>query len=312
MRKLPMLLLIFFALFLVFDFVVIPNTIVVERTVVITAKKEALYRLMVKDNQWLKSIDSTRADMNSPEFSYHSKQYKITYKTIASIIIQLKNKDSALTTSLSFIPHEPDSTYLLWQTSLASGTNPITRFKNYLLSRSIGNDFSSILQRLKNYVPNNDDVYGIKVEKMEVNDSILVASSSNVKSFPTISYIYGQFNKLRLYVQNNSGNITGPPMLNISTGDSINYLVRVALPVDKELAGTNEIKYKRMMNKGKILKVRVKGGYDAINKAYTSLVSYVNDYHFVSPAISFQSLITDRSKVANPDEWITDIYYPVM
>ncbi len=312
MRKLLLAILVFFVLFLLFDFVVIPNTIQVERSTVVTAKKEGLYRMMVKDNHWINSIDSSRTDLNSNEFTYHSRQFKISYKTLSSLIIQIKNKDSLLNSSLSFIPHEPDSTYILWQTSIPASNNPITRFKNYLLSRSIGNDLSGVLQKLKNSIRSNDSVYGITVQKLEVNDSILISSSSNTKTFPSINDIYSQINKLKNYVQANSGNITGAAMLNISTGDSINYLVRVALPVDKELPGTSEIKYKRMMNKGKILKVRVKGGYNEINKAYTALVNYVNDYHYVSPAISFQSLITDRSKVTNPDEWITDIYYPVM
>ena len=38
----------------------------------------------------------------------------------------------------------------------------------------------------------------------------------------------------------------------------------------------------------------------------------MDDYHLTSPAISFQSLVTDRQVEKDSLKWITKIYYPIM
>ena len=65
------------------------------------------------------------------------------------------------------------------------------------------------------------------------------------------------------------------------------------------------------MAPGKILVTEVKGGPHAIQVAYAQYEKYLQDYHRISPAIPFESLITER--IAEPDtgKWVTRIYYPV-
>jgi hypothetical protein len=105
---------------------------------------------------------------------------------------------------------------------------------------------------------------------------------------------------------------TGFPMLNIYKTDSVNYLTRVAIPVDKKLPSSGNISYKWMLGGGNILVTDVRGGPFSIDSAFQQLEYYVHDYNRTSPAIPFQSLVTDRSKVPDTTKWITRLYYPVM
>jgi hypothetical protein len=101
-------------------------------------------------------------------------------------------------------------------------------------------------------------------------------------------------------------------MLNIETADSINYHVRVALPISKVLSTSGEILEKRMPGQGNILVTEFKGGIDAANKAFAQIENYANDYQRVAPAIPFYSLVTDRLAEPDSSKWITKIYFPVM
>ena len=62
---------------------------------------------------------------------------------------------------------------------------------------------------------------------------------------------------------------------------------------------------------GNILKAEVTGGLDRVKEGETELANYVDDYHKLSPAIPFQSLVTDRISQADSTKWITRLYYPI-
>jgi hypothetical protein len=63
---------------------------------------------------------------------------------------------------------------------------------------------------------------------------------------------------------------------------------------------------------GDILVTEVRGGPHHIKKGLQQLEYYLNDYQRTSPAIPFESLITDRSIQPDTAQWVTRIYYPVI
>jgi hypothetical protein len=62
---------------------------------------------------------------------------------------------------------------------------------------------------------------------------------------------------------------------------------------------------------GNILVAEVKGGPYTVTNAFNSLHDYVTDHDLQSPAIPFQSLITNRLQQPDSTKWITKIYYPI-
>jgi hypothetical protein len=63
---------------------------------------------------------------------------------------------------------------------------------------------------------------------------------------------------------------------------------------------------------GKILVAEVKGGEQRVREAAANLQNYVDDYKLKSPAIPFESLVTDRTKETDTSKWITKLYYPIL
>ncbi|MBC7872958.1 MAG: GyrI-like domain-containing protein, partial [Ferruginibacter sp.] len=133
-----------------------------------------------------------------------------------------------------------------------------------------------------------------------------------MKGHPTINDIYGLVDELNAYIKQKGAAGTGNPMLNIFTKDSITYLLKVAIPVNKKLPPSGNMSYRWMLGGGNILITSVKGGDDEIQKAFFQIQQYISDYKRVAPAIPFQSLVTDRRNEPDSSKWITWIYYPVM
>ena len=62
---------------------------------------------------------------------------------------------------------------------------------------------------------------------------------------------------------------------------------------------------------GNILTGEVKGGVYVVTQAEQELKNFVTDFRRMSPAIPYQSLITNRMQETDTAKWITRLYYPI-
>ena len=83
-----------------------------------------------------------------------------------------------------------------------------------------------------------------------------------------------------------------------------------AIPVNKYIPTNKNFLFKRMVP-GKILVTEVIGGVNTTANALKELELYITDRHLQSPAIPFESLVTDRSKQPDTSKWVTKVYYPI-
>ena len=62
---------------------------------------------------------------------------------------------------------------------------------------------------------------------------------------------------------------------------------------------------------GNILVSEIKGGDYSAREALREMHQFMTDNNMSSPAIPFQSLVTNRMEEPDTLKWITKIYYPV-
>jgi hypothetical protein len=55
----------------------------------------------------------------------------------------------------------------------------------------------------------------------------------------------------------------------------------------------------------------VKGGLFSVINGEEELTYYLSDYKKNSPAIPFQSLVTNRLLEIDTSKWVTKLYYPI-
>lgn len=195
-----------------------------------------------------------------------------------------------------------------WKGGLEATNNPVTRIKNYFLAIGVKKNISEILQNAKTFLENNERVYGLRIIQQQVKDTILVSTKIISNGYPSTAEIYNLVKDLRGYIFSNGGTETNSPMLNV-TKDSM-YNIMVAIPISTAIPATEKFLLKRMVP-GKILVAEVKGGTYTANEALKQLTLYMIDNQLTSPAIPFQSLVTERSKEPDTTKWITKIYFPV-
>ena len=92
--------------------------------------------------------------------------------------------------------------------------------------------------------------------------------------------------------------------------DSGLYKTQVAVPVNVVIPQNKLYLIKRMVP-GKILVGQVTGGTYTAAEAIKQMGIFMSDNNFSSPAIPFESLVTNRMQEPDTSRWVTKIYYPV-
>jgi hypothetical protein len=300
MKKWFVVLLAFLVLLLACLYIFIPGTVSIQEQKAFSGNAHILYRVVMNAQAPFWKQDN--------KLSYNGRQYRIVDQKLNSLIIDI----DGIPSQLNFISAEADSVTFTWQMRIPMPVSPFSRVSSYNSVKGLKKDIDTLLAQMQAYGANADRVYGRHIEEAHVRDSILLFTYGETEGYPSIPYIYRLIDELKAYTASQSANITGPSMLHITTDDSVHFLTKVALPVDKRLKSFGKISYKWMLGGGNILVTDVHGGPWAIQQAYMELDKYADDHQRVAPAIPFESLLTDRLQEKDTSKWVTRIYYPVM
>lgn len=311
MKKLFISILIILILAIASIYIFIPNIISIHESCFINANREGISRKLFKENDWsILFPNSQKQPDPNPVFLYNNSNYSISEERRGEIFID--NTKLKASTLLLAVSKTTDTTQVFWSGLIPTSYNPVKRLQVFLASKKLKTDIDSLLTKIQSYFSKIENVYGYNIKESLVVDSLLVSTYATSQNYPSVQFSYNLIERLKNYIAEHGAKETGFPMLNISTNDSIHYLTKVAIPVNKALPNSGNISFKQMLGGGNILVVDVNGGPFSINNAFHAMQNYINDYHLSAPAIPFLSLITDRMKEADTAKWVTKIYYPVM
>ena len=261
--------------------------------------------------------DSTKWGMWWPGKKITESNYEFANKTfnirdiiLPGIAATIDNNGDSVKAFFQVSRLTADSTIFQWGFTYAYSSNPIKRIQQYFGLQNLKTDLKNFITAVEPYFEKEENIYGMRVEQQKVKDSSLISMKQTFDHYPTTEDVYRMVNTLKEYVQKKKGEQTNPPMLNIFPVTETSYEVMVAIPTRWDLPEEGNFKLKKMVL-GNILVGEVQGGLSTIMKAEKQMANYVFDYGKASPAIPFQSLITDRSIETDSSKWITRLNYPI-
>ena len=200
---------------------------------------------------------------------------------------------------------------LVWNPTSVSSPTLTKKILHPFSNNHLRDNVRLMLDSLKNYFSNSKNIYGFKVNIVKVTDPHLISIKRTYAQYPTTTEIYTTIKKLEIYATINGAKKTNAPMMNVHQSESGNALdVMIALPVDSPLNAIGEFLPKFMIQ-GALLEAEVKGGAANVEKYLAQFGYFLTDYKLSAPAIPYQSLISDRTKILDSNLWITKIYQPV-
>ncbi len=309
MKKILIVLTVIIVVVLLFAYLFIPSSIIVSSQKKIICPTVAINRLLEKKENLAKYLmldkknDSIFSHDNITNTIVRANQFGVSLLSnideynLRGIIITI---GSNVDTSIVQMQYEP----------ILCSNNPFSRIVSYFKARALKSQADYILSSLKSFAENVKNVYGFYVVKTKVKDSVYIFTEATFNHYPTNGNVDSLINKLRNYVAKNNGIESDFPMLNINTENKKDFTAMVAIPLKNSLPITTDIKIKRMFL-GNLLTAKIVGGQSTIANAEGAFKNYVTDFGFVSPAIPYQSLETDRVKEADSNKWITTLKYPI-
>jgi hypothetical protein len=310
MKKFLLITSVFVALVIIGSYLFIPAKIHFRKSMYVKTSPNSATRFLLDEKAWHNWWPSKQLNAKDSVFFYKTFEYLVNWKMISGDSIQIKTNNGQINSLINIIPINKDSTGFQWEGESIAEKNIFKRVRNYFTQKKIQNNANEIFISLKNYLENEENVYGIKIEHKMVVDTLLISTKKNFSNYPTTVEVYEMINNLTQYINLNNVTQTNPPMLHV-VQDSGMFKTMVALPINKLIMNTDKFVIKKMIA-GKILIAETKGGSANAEASIKKLELYMDDYHIMSPAISFQSLVTDRSKESDSTKWVTKLYYPIM
>lgn len=311
MKKIITTLLIILAIATAFIYILIPTTLIIASTTTINVTENGYRKFVIDDSSdWQKWWPGKEVMNQHESFIFNNYQYTVINKSInvAEVFI-IKNKDT-LQSKLIFVPLKLDSMEVIWKTSFASGKNPLKRLQQYKMAKEIKTNFSDLLNHLKKFLENKETIYSFNIQRTKVKDSILLSTKFTTNNYPAIPEIYKSINDLKTAIAAKNARETGYPMLHVRVLNSSQFETMVAIPINKEIITDYKFSIKKMIL-GNLLVTDVKGGSTALQRAYNALDTYIIDYRLTSPAMPFESLITNRFTEPDTSKWQSKVYYPI-
>jgi hypothetical protein len=302
MKKGLALVLLALCLFLGAIYIFIPSNIVISKVTTIGCTLGGAYRYLARDNNW----GTFWKEKNDNAYGYI-----ITGKLTNGAQILIKKNDFELPSTIELFAKDPDSVVLDWHCSMVSGINPVKRILRYSQAVDIKKNMDAITENLERFLDRPENVYGIKISRSSITDTLLVAARYDTPSYPTTREVYEFLKPVKEYIQSQAAHETGYPMLNISRLNGSLFQTMVAIPVNKDLAGKGAI-FSRRMIPGNFMVAEITGGTFTINQALDQMQHYFDDYRKTSMAIPFQTMVTDRITQPDTSKWVTKIFAPVM
>ncbi len=302
-----LLLLLILALATVYIF--IPANISINNNITVTTTDADVFQFLTHQKEWKKWWPGTAT--SDFEYQYRKHLYTIKQFNNDDVILTVANPKLELNTQLSFIATDADKVKLTWSSVETVGLNPIDRFNTYVQMNRIKNDMNEVLLHFKYFLEDDRNIYQMDVRITKVKDATILATNIVTQQYPEMNKVYELVGKLKQEIRKQHVAETGAPMLNVHQIDLKKYQVMVGIPITKAVKPATGMLINKMVLGGNLLETSIKGGLNTTQNAFNQLEKYKKDHKLISPAMPYESLVTDRSKEKDTSKWVTKIYYPI-
>jgi len=312
MKKWLLIVVALIVLFFIGGYLLLPGEVTGSNLRTFNCNINSVNRYLFDESRWSKwwpgEIVPDRTTGKSV-FTYKGFQYHITEQKYNALDVQTTGDGLTAEGTLFFIPAKEDTILTEWKYSLKTGGNLAARWHLSAATKKLNDNVVAIMAAMKNFLDKPENVYGMRIDQKIVSDTILVTTNFSTPGYPSTAAIYDHINAIKAYMMVHHALQTDAPMLHIKQ-DSGLFKTQVAVPVNIEIPGNETFPLKRMVP-GRILVAQVTGGITAANEGMDQLQNYVTDFGYSTPAIPFQSLVTNRIEQPDSSKWVTKLYYPI-
>lgn len=274
----------------------------------VTCNNDAAMRVILNESKWQNWWPGEKTTDSA--YTSNGVHYKISKILLNGFNLSAYNNTDTVKINFQVEPVGLDSSYFSWTFSQQMPVSPLKKINSYFNANKVISNIETLALEFKKHFDKEENVYGMKVQMDKVKDSTMISMKSTFNHYPSTGEIYAMINAVKEYIKVKKGEETDYPMLNIHSESPGSFETMVAVPTKAPIPSEGKFLVKRMIL-GNILAGEIKGGVTTIMEGEKNLAFYVTDHHKLSPAIPYQSLISNRLLEPDSTKWITRLYFPV-
>jgi hypothetical protein len=314
MKRILLLIFVLIILCLVAVYSLIPAHITISNAALTNTIQKNIAGCLRDDSSWKKWWPGARSvESRADHFAYQDYSYKLVQPFTDGAEIQLNKGEKKFQSRIFVLPRGKDSSWVDWQTAVATTYSPFQRVAYWLEAKKIKDNIQDVLDSLVDFASSTTNIYGYPILRTTFTDTILAATKFSTNTYPTTDLIYKAIDQLRTRIKDEGAQEKDSPMLNVQQTDSNRFQTMIAICVNKGIKNDEDIFVSNMVPmKDRFLKTEVTGGPVSISNAHEAVKKYMEDRFLSAPAIPFEILLTDRRAVADTLKWKTIIFHPSM
>jgi effector-binding domain-containing protein len=138
----------------------------------------------------------------------------------------------------------------------------------------------------------------------------MLSVREKIKNAEIKSKIGEMFGQLWMYMEKNKIVVAGPPFVVYHEFDSENCDMESGFPTLKEEKGEGNIRSSQVPG-GRCVMAVHEGPYDTIMATYERIQNYMRQHDLVPKQMMWERYMNDPATVKDPNELVTEIYWPI-
>lgn len=291
-------------------FILLPEKPVIAQDLSIDTSDVIAAKFLTTKTGWDKWWPGNK--IGDTQYGFQDTKIMIDKMTNGSTHLKLQKDNLTFSGEISYFADAEGSIKFKWDAVDETNTRFLSRLTNFFKTRKAENQAAEILLSLKHFLEDERNAYGYKIYLNHAKDTVLLVSACTYPAYPSLQVVYNTVETLKQQADSQGVKQTNFPMLNVTQTDEHEYQVNVALPINKRIIPFQKTSINNIPGGGNLLVADVRGGQNTVNSALAQMKIYMKDHRLVSPAMPFQSLITNRLAQKDTSKWITKIYYPIL
>ncbi|MES2062647.1 MAG: hypothetical protein V4456_12050 [Bacteroidota bacterium] len=304
---------IFGFLFLAFVSVyfIIPQKIQVTRVVEVDATDINVSKFLVNKRPWPKWWPGKHVAADSSSYSYKNISFTLQKNTNSEIHVLITQGDIELNSVITYATTGEGMCDVTWFAEMQSSLNPFERVAEYFKIKQIAKNIDAVLANFKKFIQADINVYGMTFTISKIQHPIVLATTLTTNDYPTAGIIYNKVAELKKQISAEHAAVVDSPIMNVHPAENGGYLVTVAVPINTIITPGKNAMINKLVKDANALETQVKGGKNTILNGSAQLKNYQKAHRLISPAMPFESLITNRLAEKDTAKWVTKIYCPI-
>lgn len=310
---------------------VLPGEVIVERSIVIDAKIEAVFdqvNTLEKWNNWdeWKQIDSAmQSTYEGPKSgvgaihkwsSEHDEVGNGSMKIVKSVATDtietmLSFPDKGMESVGGFSFTNADSGVVVsWYMIADMGMNPIKRYFGLMLDGMVGPMFEKGLTNLK-VISESLPSYHLSTPKKEDFAGMLYVSikdSANLEEME--SKMRNLFSELITVIKSANGKIAGAPLTIYYPSSSDHLVFEAAFPIQSKFQTPKNVSI-QSIEKLTVLSATHTGDYNFLGESHQRMKQHIHTHSNEMLGPFWEQYVSNPTKITDSEKWETKLFYPI-